>query len=88
MKLTPLDWAAIVGYLLITLLLGLYFRRRSGRSTLEYFVSGRKAPWWLAGTSMVGPPHLQPTPRLRSLGSSTLKALRGTGYGGAFSLPG
>jgi SSS family solute:Na+ symporter len=61
-KLTPLDWAAIVGYLLITLLLGLYFRRRSGRSTLEYFVSGRKAPWWLAGTSMVATTFAADTP--------------------------
>ncbi len=62
MKLTPLDWAAIVGYLLITLLLGLYFRRRSSQSTEEYFVSGRKAPWWLAGTSMVATTFAADTP--------------------------
>jgi Na+/proline symporter len=62
MKLTLLDCSAIVGYLLITLLLGLYFRRRSGRSTEEYFVSGREVTWWLAGTSMVATTFAADTP--------------------------
>ena len=53
MIFTLLDWSAIVGYLLITLLLGLYFRSSSGKSTEDYFVSGRDVSWWLAGTSMV-----------------------------------
>jgi Na+/proline symporter len=35
MTFTFLDWLAIVGYLLITLLLGLYFRRSSGKSELS-----------------------------------------------------
>src|ERR1022692_8237 len=66
MTLTFLDWAVIVGYLLLMLLLGLYFRRRSSGSTEEYFVSGRQVSWWLAGTSMVAttfaadPPLLVP----------------------------
>src|SRR5260370_9586022 len=47
------DWAAIIGYLLITLFLGLYFRGRSGKSTEDYFVSGRNVSWWLAGPSML-----------------------------------
>ncbi len=62
MKLTLLDWSAIVGYLLITLLLGLYFRRRSSRNTEEYFVSGRAVTWWLAGTSMVATTFAADTP--------------------------
>ncbi len=62
MKLTLLDWAAIAGYLLLTLLLGLYFRRRSGRSTEDYFVSGREVTWWLAGTSMVATTFAADTP--------------------------
>ena len=53
MALTLLDWVVILGYLLLTLLLGLFFRRRSSRSTEDYFVSGRQVTWWLAGTSMV-----------------------------------
>jgi solute:Na+ symporter, SSS family len=59
---TLLDWSAIVGYLAITLLLGLYFRRISGKSTEDYFVSGRRAAWWLAGTSMVATTFAADTP--------------------------
>lgn len=62
MHLTALDWAAIVGYLLITLVLGLYFRGRSGKSTADYFVSGREVSWWLAGTSMVATTFAADTP--------------------------
>src|SRR5690242_14982720 len=62
MTLTLLDWAVILGYLLLTLLLGLFFRRRSSRSTEDYFVSGRGATWWLAGTSMVATTFAADTP--------------------------
>jgi len=62
MKLTPLDWAAIIAYFVATFLLGLYFRRRSGRSTEDYFVSGRGVTWWLAGTSMVATTFAADTP--------------------------
>src|SRR5512141_2379192 len=53
MSFTLLDWVAILGYLGITLLLGLWFRNRSGRSVDDYFVAGRNVNWWLAGTAMV-----------------------------------
>jgi Na+/proline symporter len=56
------DWAAIVGYLAITLLMGLWFRRRSRRSIDDYFVSGRNVNWWLAGTSMVATTFAADTP--------------------------
>ena len=59
---TVADWAAIVGYLLITLILGLFFRSRSGKSTEDYFVSGRNVSWWLAGTSMVATTFAADTP--------------------------
>ena len=62
MSLTALDWAAIAAYLLITLILGLYFRRKSGQSTADYFVSGREVSWWLAGTSMVATTFAADTP--------------------------
>jgi solute:Na+ symporter, SSS family len=62
LSLTPLDWAAIAGYLLITLILGLYFRRKSAQSTADYFVSGRQVSWWLAGTSMVATTFAADTP--------------------------
>src|SRR5260370_29642443 len=56
------DWAAIIGYLLITLFLGLYFRGRSGKSTEHYFVSGRNVSWWRSGTSIVGATFSARTP--------------------------
>src|ERR1700728_2179814 len=62
MNITLLDWSAVIAYLLITLLLGLYFRSRSGRSVDDYFVSGRNVSWWLAGTSMVATTFAADTP--------------------------
>lgn len=62
MKLTGLDWFAIAAYLLISMLIGLYFRRRSAASTEDYFVSGRGVSWWLAGTSMVATTFAADTP--------------------------
>ena len=62
MSFTLLDWSAIVGYLAITLIVGLWFRRRSSRSVDAYFVSGRNVNWWLAGTSMVATTFAADTP--------------------------
>src|ERR1700735_1062728 len=64
MIFTLLDWSAIIGYLVITLLLGLYFRRSAGKNTEDYFVSGRNVSWWLAGTSMVATTFAADTPLL------------------------
>ena len=62
MHLGLLDWLVIVGYLAATLALGAWFRHRSAGSTEDYFVSGRRTPWWLAGTSMVATTFAADTP--------------------------
>lgn len=62
MRLTLLDWFAILAYLAASMLIGLYFRRRSSGSTEDYFVSGRGVSWWLAGTSMVATTFAADTP--------------------------
>jgi SSS family solute:Na+ symporter len=62
MNFTLMDWSAVVAYLAVTLLLGLYFRSRSGKSMDDYFVSGRNVSWWLAGTSMVATTFAADTP--------------------------
>ena len=62
MRLSLADWIVIAAYLAFTLLQGLYFRRRSSRSIVDYFVSGRRAPWWLIGTSMVATTFAADTP--------------------------
>jgi len=62
MRLTLADWAVVAAYLLFTFLQGLYFRKRSSGSTADYFVSGRRAAWWLIGTSMVATTFAADTP--------------------------
>jgi Na+/proline symporter len=44
------------------LAIGFVYARRASRSTGEFFLSGRNAPWWLAGTSMVATTFAADTP--------------------------
>lgn len=46
------DWLIVLLYLGIASGLGLYLSRRGSQSLVDFFVSGRSLPWWLAGTSM------------------------------------
>jgi len=62
LRLTPVDWAVIAGYFLFNLAIGFYYKGRAGRNTNEFFLSGRNAPWWLAGTSMVATTFAADTP--------------------------
>lgn len=62
MKLTFIDWLIIGAYFLLSLVIGLYYARRAGRSTEDYFLSDRSMPWWLAGTSMVATTFAADTP--------------------------
>ena len=62
MPLSATDWVVIVGYLLVNLAIGLFYRRRAGGNTEEFFVSGRDVSWWLAGTSMVATTFAADTP--------------------------
>ena len=62
MRLTYLDWAWIALYFVGNFAIGLYYRRRAGKSISEFFLSGRNVPWWLAGTSMVATTFAADTP--------------------------
>lgn len=62
MTLTPLDWTIIVTYFLVSAGIGIGLSRRGGRSVSDYFLSGRRLPWWLAGTSMVATTFAADTP--------------------------
>ena len=57
-----IDWAIILLYFLFSLLIGLYFSKRAGGSTENFFLSGRKMQWWLAGLSMVATTFAADTP--------------------------
>jgi SSS family solute:Na+ symporter len=48
----PIDWLIVLLYLIFSLSLGLYLSRRGSKSMVDFFVSGRSLPWWLAGSSM------------------------------------
>jgi SSS family solute:Na+ symporter len=56
------DWIVVALYFLISFSLGLFLSRRGGESLSSYFLSGRKAPWWLAGTGMVATTFAADTP--------------------------
>ncbi|WP_328628865.1 Na+:solute symporter [Streptomyces sp. NBC_00353] len=45
-----LDWAALGGYFLVMLLIGLWSHRRVG-DVSDYFTGGGRMPWWLSGIS-------------------------------------
>ncbi len=64
MQLTSLDWAVVALYGIIALTVGVAFAKRAGGSTQEFFLSGRKLPWWLLGTSMVATTFSTDTPNL------------------------
>ena len=42
--------------------MGIYFGRKAKRSMLDYFLSHRSMPWWLAGTAMVATTFSADTP--------------------------
>jgi solute:Na+ symporter, SSS family len=48
----PIDWLVVLLYLVLSMALGLYLTRKASGSLVDFFVSGRSLPWWLAGTSM------------------------------------
>ena len=64
MQLAPLDWIVIALYGLLALAIGLRYARRAGVGAGEFFLSGRKLPWWLLGTSMVATTFSTDTPNL------------------------
>lgn len=42
----------------------MFYLKRAGSSTAEFFASGQSAPWWLVGTSMVATTFSTDTPNL------------------------
>jgi solute:Na+ symporter, SSS family len=64
MILTALDSAIILLCLAAALAPALWMMRRGGRDTAEFFTSGRAAPWWLIGVSMVATTFSTDTPNL------------------------
>ncbi len=64
MRLTSLDWAIVAVSIVGSFIPALWMARRAGTSTAEFFTSGRAAPWWLIGVSMVATTFSTDTPNL------------------------
>lgn len=64
MRLTTLDWIIVAISIIISFIPAVVLARRAGSSTAEFFTSGRAAPWWLIGVSMVATTFSTDTPNL------------------------
>src|SRR6516165_3635642 len=64
MQLHTIDW--IIAFIAVAICFApaLFFVKRSGKNTAEFFASGRSVPWWLAGISMVATTFSSDTPNL------------------------
>ncbi|SHI61508.1 sodium:solute symporter family protein [Aquimarina spongiae] len=62
--LSTLDLILIFSFFTLTLLIGIWVSRTSGKNTSEFFLSGRNMPWWLLGLSMVATTFSTDTPNL------------------------
>lgn len=73
MTLSFLDWLIIGAYFVISLVIGLWYRKRASKSVDDFFLSGRNMPWLIAGLSMVATTFAADTP----LAVTELVALNG-----------
>ena len=64
MNLTFLDYSIIIGFFIISLLIGIFSAKSAGKNSSEFFLSGRNMPWWLLGVSMVATTFAADTPGL------------------------
>ncbi len=64
MSMTTLDWAIVLASIVVSFIPAVLLARRAGKSTAEFFTSGRAAPWWLVGVSMVATTFSTDTPNL------------------------
>ncbi len=63
-SLSSFDYALIIIFFSITLFIGIYVSKKSGKNSTEFFLSGRTMPWWLLGLSMVATTFSTDTPNL------------------------
>lgn len=66
MQITWLDWTVVALSLAVCSIPVFFLARRSSSGISEFFASGRSAPWWLIGVSMVATTFSTDTPNLVS----------------------
>ena len=64
MQLATIDYAIIIGFFILSLIIGVLVAKQSGKSSESFFLSGRNMPWWLLGFSMVATTFAADTPGL------------------------
>lgn len=57
-----IDYLIILVYFIFIVAVAFYYSKRAGKSTDEFFLSGRNLPWYLAGLSMVATTFAADTP--------------------------
>ena len=64
MKINNVDWMIIIFIMTITVIVGIYSSKKASKDTNQFFLSGKKMPWWLLGISMVATTFSTDTPNL------------------------
>ena len=64
MQLSNLDWSIIIGFFILSIIIGIVASKKAGKSYSDFFLSGRNMPWWLLGFSMVATTFSADTPNL------------------------
>jgi Na+/proline symporter len=59
-----LDWTIVAVSIGLCFIPAIWMARRGSQNTAEFFTSGRSAPWWLIGVSMVATTFSTDTPNL------------------------
>lgn len=62
--MTGPDFAILAAFLVVALVVGLLATPKAGKNAEEYFLSGRRLPWWLLGISIVATTFSADTPNL------------------------
>lgn len=64
MNLAGIDWLIILGFLVVVIMIGIIVSKKAGNDSAEFFLGGRRMPWWLLGVSMVACTFSCDTPNL------------------------
>ena len=76
---TPLDWFWTIAYLILLIGCGVLFYRLGKRSGADFFLAGRRLPWWLPASSVYATHTATDTPMWVS-GVIYMHGLRGIWY--------
>jgi Na+/proline symporter len=64
MSFQVIDWVIIILFFIVLLSIGFIASRNAGKSSANFFLSGRNMPWWILGISMVATTFANDTPNL------------------------